>query len=576
MSKSESKKLAKSRDKNLTITALGGLHEIGKNMFIFESEGDMILVDSGVYFPGHDSPGIDYTMSDYNYLIKRSDKVKALFVTSVDDFHIGGAHHVITKLNIKKIYGSKLALELLKVKLGEADSKKREWFNYTSREVIKESCFEVKPLFMTSSSHANYSLYIKANGSSVFYSGSFKIDQTPIDNVKTDVVGITEIGCEAREQGEGVDLYLGDSANVELEGYSRSERVLINRFEEILSNSTGRIIFNTYTENTIRIQNLLRVADRIGRKVALLNKETKDIIEALLNAGILDSKRKFVNLQDIQEMKDTEVLILSSASEGEAIKELETIAYDKHPQFLLKEGDTVVNSGDLPPGTVRVMAQLSDALFLKKVNIIGGRNANIHVESHAMTEELKFMFNILRPKYFIPMVGETRQLIKHAKLAVDTGFDPGSIFILDNGDQIHLNKGNLEVNGHLNTGEILFSDSQDFQVDNKIIKERDALAQDGVVTVAFTINKKKKVVSGPVFSAKACTFSSNKEWRAFCLMNSQDIIDEVENLSQDNPNAGIEDFQDLVREKMNHLIKTQIGKKPSVVVLANQVSVGAA
>ena len=536
----------------------------------------MKIPGNSVYFPGHDSPGIDYTMSDYNYLIKRSGQVKALFLTSVDDFHIGGAHHVITKLDIKKIYGSKLAIELLKVKLGEADSSKREWHTYTTREDIEEGSFKVRPLFMTSCSHANYSLYIKANNNKVFYSGSFKIDQTPIDNKKTDEVGITEIGCEALEQGDGVDLYLGDSANVEKEGYSRSERELVKRFEEILTNSAGRVIFNTYTENTIRIQNLLRVCDRLGRKVALLNKETKDIVEALLNAEILDPKRKFYNLQDIQELPDNEVLVLSSASEGEAIKELELIAYDKHSQFQLKEGDTIVNSADLPPGTVRVMAQISDAFYLKKVNIIGGRNANVHVESHAKTEELKFMFNLLRPKYFIPMVGETRQLVRHAKLAVDTGFDPGSIFILDNGDQIQLNDGKLEVMGQINTGEILFSDSQDFQVDTKIVKERDSLAQDGVVTVAFTINKKKKLVSGPVFSAKACTFSNNKEWRAFCLMNTPDIIDEVENLGAENPKASIDDYQDLVREKMNHLIKTQIGKKPSVVVLANQVSLGQA
>lgn len=565
----------KSKDTSLKITALGGLHEIGKNMFIFEANEEMIIVDSGVYFPGHDSPGIDYTMADYNYLIKRSNKIKALFVTSVDDFHMGGAHHVITKLNIKKIYGSKLTNELLKIKLGETEANKREWHNYVSREVIKESSFEVRPLFMTSSSHSNFSLYIRVDNNKVFYSGSFKIDQTPIDNVKTDVVGITELGCEALEAGDGVDLYFGDSANVEKEGYSKSERAIINRFEEILSSTTGRIIFNTYTENTIRIQNLLRVADRMGRRVALLNKETKDIVEALLKAGILDPNRKFVNLLDLQDLKDSEILVLCSASEGEAIKELENIAFDRHTNFQVKAGDTVVNSGDLPPGTVRVMAQLSDALFLKKVNIIGGNAANIHVESHAMTEELKFMFNLLRPKYFIPMVGETRQLVRHAKLAVDTGFDPGSIFILDNGDQIKLDNGQLEVTGQINTSEILFSDSQDFQVDNKIVKERDALAQDGVVTVAFTLNKKRKLVAGPVFSAKACTFSNNKEWRAFCLMNSGDLVDEVENYSLENPKASIEDFQDLVREKMNTLIKTQIGKKPSVVVLANEVSIGA-
>lgn len=559
---------------NLKITALGGLHEIGKNNFIFEANDEILVVDSGVYFPGHDSPGIDYTVSDYNYLIQNVKKIKAIFITSVDDFHMGGAHHLINKLSIKNIYGSSLALELLKVKLGEQAKEKHNFFEYESRKKIHEGSFTVTPLFMTSSSHANYSLHIEANGNTVFYSGSFKIDQTPIDNHKTDVVGITELGCEAREQGKGVDLYLGDSANVEKEGYSRSESELIKRFEEILSNSAGRIIFNTYTENTIRIQNLLRVADRLGRKVSLLNKETKDMIEALLNAKIIDPNRKFVNLQEIKDLKDSEVLVLSTASEGEALKELEKIAFDEHSQFQVKEGDTIVNSGDLPPGTVRVMAQISDALFLKKANIIGGRNANIHVESHAKTEELKFIFNILRPRFFVPMVGETRHLVKHAKLAVETGFDPGSIFILENGDQIELYNNNLEISGKLNTNEILYSDSQDFQVDTKIVKERDALAQDGIVTVSFTLNKKNQIVAGPMFSAKACTFSNNKEWRAFCLMNTIELIDEIENLNEENPKSDLNDFQDAVREKMNHLIKTQIGKKPSVVVLANQISAG--
>ena len=571
--------MSKTKDssKALKITALGGLHEIGRNMFVFETlnkddKEEMVLVDAGVIFPGHDAPGIDYKMADYNYLIKKSDKIKAIFLTSVDDFHIGGAHHVIEKLNIERIYGSVLACELMKVKLGEKIAAKKTWHNYSSREIINEGCFEIKPLFMTSCSHANYSLYIKANGNKVFYSGSFKIDQTPIDGHKTDVVGITEIGCEAAEEGDLIDLYLGDSANVEKEGYSRSEAALVNKFEDILNNSAGRVIFNTYTENTIRIQNLLRVADRLSRKVILLNKETKDIVEALINAGILDPKRKFYNLQDINELQDSEILVLSSASEGEATKILEALAFDNHPHFVIKEGDTIVNSGDLPPGTVRVMAQISDALYLKKAHIIGGRNANVHVESHAMTEELKFMFNLLRPKFFIPMVGETRHLVRHAKLAVDTGFDPGAIFILDNGDQIELKDGDLQVSGQIPTGEILFSDSQDFQVDTKIVKERDALAQDGIVTVSFSLNKKKDLVSGPIFSAKACTFSNNKEWRAFCLMNTQEIVHEVETLSEENPKANIEEFQDLVREKMSHLIKTQIGKKPSVVVLANQIS----
>jgi ribonuclease J len=217
------------------------------------------------------------------------------------------------------------------------------------------------------------------------------------------------------------------------------------------------------------------------------------------------------------------------------------------------------------------MAQISDQLFLKEAEIIGGKNANVHVESHALTEEMKLLFNLVRPQYFIPGLGETRLLVRHAKLAVDTGFDPGAIYILDNGDQIDINANGVEVLGHIQTGEILFNNSQDFHVDTKIIKERESLAIEGIVTVSFSLNKKNKVIAGPVFSAKACTFSNNKEWRVFCLMNSQDIIDAVETLSEDNPRASIEDFQNVVREHMNRIIKTQIGKKPSVIVLATQI-----
>ena len=184
---------------------------------------------------------------------------------------------------------------------------------------------------------------------------------------------------------------------------------------------------------------------------------------------------------------------------------------------------------------------------------------------------MKFLFNLIRPKHFVPAMGEARLLVQHAKLAVDSGVDPGSIFILDNGDQIKIYNGRLEVTEHINTDQVLYTDSQDYHLDTKVLKERDALAKEGVVTLSFAINKKNTVVSGPSFSARACTFSNNKEWRAFCLMNSADIVHEIEQLPEDMPNAKIEDFQNTAREFLNRIIKTQIGKKPSVIVLASQI-----
>lgn len=561
----------------LKITALGGLHEIGKNMYIFEAissddKSELIVVDAGVLFPGHDSPGVDYTFPELDYLVKRQDSVKALILTNAKEFHCGGAHHLINRLNIRKVIGSKLAIETTKIRLEQDLIEKVEWLEFKTREAVNFDELKLTPLKITSPSAESYCIYVEAYGSKVFYSSSYKIDQSALEQNKTDLLGISQMGCEAFESGEQVDLMLADSANVETEGYSLSETELPNKFRTILETSAGRVIVNTYNSNTIRLQSLFNLAKQSSRKVALINKDAREIVNAAVNAGVLSyDNEDLVSIKEIDNYKDSEILAICTAPEGEALRELENIGFDKSLEIQVKEGDVVVNSGDLPPGTVRVMAQISDQLFLKKVNIIGGANAGVHAHSHALTEEMKFLFNIVRPKYFVPIIGETRHLVRHAKLAVDSGMDPGSIFILDNGDHIELEDGNLRVSGHVDIGQILFNDSQDFHVDKKLIKERDSLAKEGVVTVSFSMNKKNQVVSGPIFSAKACTFSNNKEWRAFCLMNCQDLIDAVEIHGQENPSASIDDFQDIAREHMNRIIKTQIGKKPAVVVLANQI-----
>ena len=578
----------KSKDESLVVTALGGLHELGKNMYVFElcdskrlteetkkellNPKEIVIVDAGVLYPGPEAPGVDYTMAEYNYLIKKSDAIKALVITSPHEAHGGGAHHLINKCGIKKVIGSKISLSLIRQRLGEKEAKKIEWVEFEPRVDIEVGSFALRPITLTSSSSESYALLVKAADSKVLYTGTYKIEQTPTDSIKTDVYDLTQIGTVAAENDDPVDLYISDSANAEQEGYSTSEKELINKFRSIMESSAGRVIINTYNANTIRIQNLFKLAAQCDRKVALLNKDAREFCRASKEVGCLEYQEDIlISIKEIDNYPDNEILVISTAPEGEALRELESMGFDRSLEIQIKEGDVVVNSGDLPPGTVRVMAQISDEFHLKKAQIIGGRNAGVHAHSHALTEEIKFMYNLIKPKNIMPAMGETRQLIRHAKLAVEAGFDPGSIFILDNGDQVKLSGGDLEVLGHVDTDGILFNDSQDFHVDNKLIKEREGLATEGIVTVSFSINKKIEVVSGPVFSAKACTFSNNKEWRAFCLMNSPDLIDAIDQHKQDNPEASLDNIQTVVREHMNHIIKTQIGKKPAVIVLANQV-----
>ncbi len=574
MSKAAAKEITRN---SLTITALGGFHETGKNMFLLESkrpgkETDYLILDAGVHYPGNEAPGVDYTLAEYQHLINKTKQIKALVLTSVHEYNAGGAYHIINKCDIRKVIGSKLALAQCKQKLSEDTVNKIEWQEFQSREMITVDSFKIIPFRITSSSSESYAVAIESGKSKFFYSGTYKLDQTPTDGLKTDIVGISKYSSECREKGEDIDLMISDSSNVELEGYSKSELELMRTLKKLISSRASRIIINTYNSNTIRLQNLFTIAESLGKKVALLNKSSRESCLAARACGCLNYKDStLISIKEIDNFKDEELLIIATAPEGDALHELEEIAYDRSLEMQLKTGDLVINSADLPPGTVRVMAQISDQFFLKGVDIIGGRNANVHVESHALTEEMKLLFNIVRPQYFIPGLGETRLLVRHAKLAVDTGFDPGAIYILDNGDQVDINANGVEVIGHIETGDILFNNSQDFHVDTKIVKERESLAVEGIVTVSFSISKKNKVVSGPVFSAKACTFSNNKEWRAFCLMNSQDIIDAIEKLGEENPKANVDEFQNLVREHMNRIIKTQIGKKPSVIVLATQI-----
>lgn len=557
----------------LRLFALGGLHESGKNLWVFEAGEEILVVDAGIIFPGYEHPGIDFVFPEIKYLVNNAKKIQALILTNTHEAHAGAAVQLIQRAKIKKVVGSKLAIETAKIRMGEELAKDIEWQEFTTRTEVKVSGFNVTPYRITTPSAESYSMIVEHAGNKVFYSSSFKIDQTVHDeDQKSDLGGIMQQTIPDEDNFGEIDLYIGDSAGSEMEGYSGSEMEAAAKIKSILQNEKGRIVFNTCNLNTIRIQNLFRVAEETGRKIALLNKAAKQVYEAAIKAQVLaHDNETVISIRDIDNFKDEELLILTTAPEGNALEELVLLAEDNNLEFQLKAGDAVVNSADAPPGTVRVMAQISDKFFLKNVKIIGGRNAGIHVPTHAMSEELKFMFNVIRPNFFIPAFGETRQLVKHAKLAIESGFSAGAIFMIENGDIVELKDKEIEVVGKVETDEIMFNENQDFHIDEKILKDREVLSLEGVVVVTFALNKQKKVVAGPTFAANACTFSKNKEWRAFCLMNAQIVLDTINQLTADNPKASTDDYQNVVRDYMNKTIKRQIGKNPSIMVFANQI-----
>ncbi len=567
--------------RTLRILALGGLHELGKNMFVFESydeknpeKSEYLIIDAGLRHFGHDNPGIDYAIADFKYLKDRKSQIKALVLSSANYRHCGGAHQIICSLEIKTVYGSATAIELVKIELDSETNQKIQWLKLESRLDIDLSPFIIKPFFITSSSADNFALLIEAHKKKVFYSGSFKMDQTPLYGEKSDLAGMLAAMPPKTELGKAIDLYIGCSTNVETQGYSLSELDLVGNFKKILSqNSSKRILINTYDSNFIRLQNFLNLALEFNRKVALVHRNIRKTINAGKRSGVLSFPEDLIiNISEIANYEDSNLLILTGEPEDLALESLEQIAFGRSVEFRLKEGDVVINSADLPAGTVRMMAQISDQCFLKGVQIFGGKNAGVHVESYALTEELKFMFNVVRPKYFIPALGETRQLVKHAKLAVETGFDPGSILILDNGDLVELTDNDIvKVVEQIPYEEVLYSALDHYELEDHIIKARDVISREGIVIISFAINKNKKIISGPVFSAKACTFSKNKEWRAFCMFNTQPIVEAVENLYTGKPSASLEECEATIKNLMDKVIKQHIGKRPELIVVANQV-----
>ncbi len=575
----------------LRLAALGGLQEIGRNMWVYTASNrphiaandkespedkniEYLIVDAGNSYPGHDAPGVDYIVPDCKFLENKKAKIQALVLTSVHESHAGGAHHIIKKLNIRRVIGSRLAVEQVRSRVENASDISWEYFE--SRQPIQASRFTLTPFYITSSSLESYALAIQAGDNTVFYSGTYKIDQTRLDNHKSDIAGMlafnaSDLAADSQDPGP-VDLYLGCSAGAENEGYSISELEMYHRFKSLLKVEEGRVIVNTYSSNSVRLLMLLQAAIDTKRKVAFHGQEVKEAYEAIIAAGLYeDTAKNIISMKDTNDHEDSKILIITSAPEGNALRELEFIAYGRSLEIELKNTDTVVNSADAPPGTIRVMAQIADQLFLKNVKLIGGRNAGLHSGSYACTEEMKFMFNLTRSRYFTPVIGESRQLSRHAKLSVDTGYDIGGIVMIENGDILEVFKHEVRLVGKVETGEILVNHKQDFHLDDKIIKERETIALEGVVTVSFSINKKKRLVSGPVFTARACTFSNNKEWKVFCLLNTPEIANAIENLNRTNPKADIEEFQKVVREHMNKVIKQQIGKKPAVVVFASEI-----
>ena len=477
----------------LRVIPLGGLGEIGKNTMVLAYGNDMILVDAGLAFPSEDMLGVDLVLPDLSFLIENKDKIKGLVVTHGHEDHIGGIPFILKELPIPVIYGPALAMGLLEGKLKETGvSDQTTLRTVKPRQQVRIGCFTVDFIRCTHSIADSFSLIITTPVGKLVHTGDFKFDFTPVDGELFDIASLTA----AAE--DGILLLMSDSTNTEREGYSPSERTVWQKLNEVFANAQKRIIVTTFASNVHRMRQVFQAAMNYDRRVAILGRSMLNLSGIARELGYMSFPDSLLlPIDQINKTAPDRVVILTTGSQGEPLSALSRIANDEHKQIKITAGDTVIISATPIPGNERLIANTINSLFMRGANVVYGREAGVHVSGHACREEQKLMINLCRPKFFVPIHGEYRMLIKHAELAVECGVDENNVVVMDNGDVLEVTKDKCQKAGRVKAGIILIDSSRHWSINEEIIDERRHIAQDGLVTVSIAIDEQRNLLNGP-------------------------------------------------------------------------------
>jgi ribonuclease J len=500
----------------LSVIPLGGVEEIGGlNMTVFEYNNDIIVVDAGLMFPEEDTLGVDFAIPDMTYLKNNRDKVKAVIITHGHEDHTGALPFLLKEIDVP-VYGTPLTLGLVKEKLREHKLEDAELIPVMPRDTVQIGAFSVEFVRVTHSIVDGVGLGITTPVGLVVHTGDFKLDPTPVDGQLMDFHRFAEYG------ERGTLLLLSDSTNAEKGGFTFSEKEVSRAFEDIFSNNKGRIVIATFASNIHRIQQAIDVAVKHNRKVILCGRSIVSNTQIALSLGYLRIPQDtWLKLEDLKNLQDHEVVIITTGSQGEPMSVLSRIATDEHKQIKVKEGDTVVLSAKMIPGNERSIGKIINHLFRRGANVIYEKVSEVHVSGHASKEELKLMLNLIKPKYFMPIHGEYRHLIYHSMLAKKMDIPKENIFIMKNGDVLELSDSDARKSGNINAGRIYIDGKGYGDVEEMVLRDRLRLAHDGIVLILLAIEKVTgTIVSGPEIISRGFVFEDA----------SQEIISNVKEL----------------------------------------------
>ncbi|QEK12113.1 ribonuclease J [Crassaminicella thermophila] len=496
------RKLAK-----IKVIPLGGLNEIGKNMMAFEYKDDIIVVDCGMSFPEDEMLGIDIVIPDITYLIKNKDKVRGIVLTHGHEDHIGALPYVLKKLNVP-VYGTKLTLGLVDNKLKEHKLSSNVHMEVVKPgDIMKLGEFKVEFIRTSHSIADAVCLAIHTSLGTIVHTGDFKIDFTPIDGEPIDFHRLAELGKR------GVLLLLADSTNVERQGYTMSERTVGVTLENIFRNANKRIIVATFASNVHRVQQIIDAAYKFNRKISVSGRSMVNVVNVAMDLGYLNvPEDMLIDINDINKYPDSEVVIITTGSQGEPMSALSRMASSEHKKLEIQPGDLVILSASPIPGNEKTVARVVNLLFEKGANVIYESLADVHVSGHACQEELKLMHSLIKPKYFIPVHGEYRHLKQHGQLAESLGMESENIFTIENGQVVEISKEGAKICGNVPAGNILVDGLGVGDVGNIVLRDRKHLSEDGLMVVVVTITKENgQVVSGPDIISRGFVYVRESE-----------------------------------------------------------------
>ena len=546
-----------------SVVALGGLGEVGKNMYVITHNSEIIIIDAGVMFPEDELLGVDYVIQDVTYLKQNENKSKGLFMTHGHEDHIGGISFLLQSVNIPTIYAPKMAVSLISKKLEDKNMSYQNIVTIDKDSHVKTKYFNIEFVNTTHSIPDSFAVVVHTPNGTIFSTGDFKFDLNPIGPM-------ADLHKMARLADQGIKLLMSDSTNALTEGYSKSESAVDEALSGIFAKHHARLIIATFASNVFRIKHIVETCKKYNRKIVVFGRSMETNINLALDNGLLDDRSMFIDSNTAKNLKKNEVCILCTGSQGEPLAALSRIANGTHKQITLMNDDLVVFSSSPIPGNAASINRIINKLYLKGVKVYTNSEfSDIHTSGHAKAEELKLMLRLIKPEYFMPMHGEYRMLKQHKDLAISCGMNPDNVFVLKNGEELILDKNGVHKGGNVISGDVYVDGSRIGDVGSVVIKDRKLMSKDGILVTILNINVKTKEL----------LIKPNVTTRGFVLVNENaELINKIErkiseivknNLASKNYNYL--DLKNQIILELSPFINNLTGRHPIILPVIMEV-----